>query len=173
MLLGLTRQAQRVNHEAVEYLNLLLSVNFIWKWGETFYKLQFFTFGPKQCFYLTHSARGYFEKFTLKKKVTLNGCISKPRPNSQSKLIFAEISLNFLQNKIIFFMLYPCRYTVGGSTPCNLRFLCCQQVVGLKELMMSQWNIWICSFLSISFGNEEKLSKNLIFSLLDQSYAFT
>ena len=32
-------------------------IYFIWKWVETFEKLQLFTFGPKQCFYLTYSAK--------------------------------------------------------------------------------------------------------------------
>ena len=66
------RRAQRVNDEAVKILNLLFFVYFIWKWGETLEKLPFFTFGPKQCFDLTHSAREYFEKLTLKKSKKRN-----------------------------------------------------------------------------------------------------
>ena len=60
------RRAQRVNDEQVKVLDLLFFVCFIWKKGETFEKLHFFTFGPKQWFYLTHSARGYFEKLGCK-----------------------------------------------------------------------------------------------------------
>ena len=76
------RRAQRVNDEPVKVLDLLFCVCFIWKLGETLEKLHFFTFGPKQCFYVTHSALEYFEKLALKKKqqktpATLNGCISK------------------------------------------------------------------------------------------------
>ena len=75
-------------------LNLLFFIYFIWKWGETFEKLHFFTFGPKQCFYLTHSAREYFLKLGFKKKqtknTTLTSCISKARMNSESKLTFSE-----------------------------------------------------------------------------------
>ena len=62
------RGAQRVNDEAVKILNLLSFVYFSWKWGETFEKLQFFTFGPKQCCHLNHSAPEYLEKLAIKKK---------------------------------------------------------------------------------------------------------
>ena len=65
VLLPPTRRAQRVNDQAVKDLNLLFFIYFIWKWGET---LHFFTFRPKQCFYLTHSAREYFVKLAFKKK---------------------------------------------------------------------------------------------------------
>ena len=77
------RRAQRVNDEPVKVLDLLFCFCFIWKLGETWEKLHFFIFGPKQCFYVTHSALEYFEKLALKKKkknkktATLNGCISK------------------------------------------------------------------------------------------------
>ena len=42
------RQDERVNDEAVKDSNLLFSVYCIWKRGQIFKKLNFFTFGPKQ-----------------------------------------------------------------------------------------------------------------------------
>ena len=66
------RRAQRVNDEPVKVLNLLFFVYFIWKWGETFEKLHFFTFGAKQCFYLTHSTQEYFEKLAFEKNTKFN-----------------------------------------------------------------------------------------------------
>ena len=92
------RRAQRVHDEAAKNLNLLFFVYFIWKWEETFGKLHFFNFGPKQCFYLTHSAREYFEKMAFEKKTknsTLSDCISKTRANSEAKVTFSESSLDF------------------------------------------------------------------------------
>ena len=65
--------------------------------------------------FITHSAPEYFEKLVFKKKknnATLNGCISKARANSESKLTFSESSFNFVQNR--------------------------QWPAGLKELMVSQ-----------------------------------
>ena len=53
--------AKRVNDEPVKDFNLFLFVNFIWKWEETFEKVHFITFSPKQCFYLNHSAREYLK----------------------------------------------------------------------------------------------------------------
>ena len=48
---------------------------------------------------LTHSAWELaFKEKT--KNATLNGCISKARANSESKLTFSESSLNFLQNSL-------------------------------------------------------------------------
>ena len=62
---------------------------------------------------LAHSAQEYFEKSAFKKKTKRNfesnGCISKARANSESKLTFSENSFNFLQNKVVF---------------CTLRGLC-------------------------------------------------
>ena len=72
VLLPLTRRAQRVNDQAVKDLNLLFFIYFIWKWGEIFEKLHFFTFRPNQCFYLTHSAREYFVKLAFKKNKKYN-----------------------------------------------------------------------------------------------------
>ena len=62
------RRALRVNDEPGKNLNLLYFVYFFWKWAAAFEKPQFFTFGQKQCFYLTHSVREYFEKLALQKK---------------------------------------------------------------------------------------------------------
>ena len=98
-------------------------------------KPHFITIGRKQCFYLTHSAREYFEKLSFKKTLKnepLNGCISKARANSESKLTFSESSFNFLQNNV-FCALCPGGYTAGGSASYNPRCLC-QRLVGHKEL---------------------------------------
>ena len=114
------RGAQRVNDEAVKILNLLSFVYFSWKWGETFEKLQSFTFGPKQCCHLNHSAPEYLEKLAIKKKTengTWNGCISKARKNSESKLTFSESSFNFLEKSTVFCTLYPRGYTQGAPPP--------------------------------------------------------
>ena len=62
------RWAERVNDETVKILNFLIMLYFIWKWEETFEKLQFLFFAPKQYFYLTNSAREYFEKLAFKKQ---------------------------------------------------------------------------------------------------------
>ena len=53
---------------------------------------------------LTHSIREYFEKLAFKKKTnneSLNGCISKARANSESKLTCSESSFNFLQKSVV------------------------------------------------------------------------
>ena len=65
------------------------------------------------------------------------GCISKARVNSESVLTFSGSSLYFLQNKFIVCPLYTRGYTAGGSTSCNPQ-CCCQQLVRIKQLMMSQ-----------------------------------
>ena len=62
------RRAQRVSYEPIKLLNLLFFAYFVWKWGETLEKLHFFTFGPEQCFYLTHSAWEYLEKVAFGEK---------------------------------------------------------------------------------------------------------
>ena len=77
---------------------------------------------------------GILWKIGIKKKAFLNGCISKARPNSESKLTFSESSFNFLQNSVVFCTLYPRGYTAGGFSPYNSRCLC-QLLAGLKELM--------------------------------------
>ena len=104
VLLSAAGWDQKVNYVEVKDLNLLFFVYFIWKWGKIFEELYFFTFGPKQCFYLIHAARVYFEKLAFKKKAenaTLTSCISKSRANSESKVTFPESSFNFL--KKVFF----------------------------------------------------------------------
>ena len=56
---------------------------------------------------MTHSALEYFEKLALKnqqKNASLNGCISKARANSESKLTFSESSFNYLQYRVGFFL---------------------------------------------------------------------
>ena len=66
------RGAERVNYEPVKVLNLLFFTSFFWKWAKSFEKLQFSAFGPKQCFYLAHTAREYFEKLAFKKNKKRN-----------------------------------------------------------------------------------------------------
>ena len=96
------RRAQRVNDEPVKVLNLLFFVYFIWKWGETLEKPHFLTFEPKPCFYLTHSARKYFEKVAFKEKQKTKNATVKTKDNSESKITFSESSFNFLQNRVVF-----------------------------------------------------------------------
>ena len=81
------RRAQRVNDEAVKDLSLLFFIYFIWKWEETFEKLHFITFRPKQCFYLTHSSREYFLELGLKKKqkIQLQPVVSQKLGRIQSQ----------------------------------------------------------------------------------------
>ena len=99
----------------------------------------FLTFGPKQCFYLTHSAREYFEKLGFKKKqknATLKRFLSKARASSESKLTFSESYFYFLQNRVGFCALYSRGYMAGGFAHYNPH-CCCQRVAWVKELMMS------------------------------------
>ena len=127
------KRVQRVNDEPGKILNLLFFAYLFGKWAETFNKLQFFTFGQKQCLYFTHSTLQYFEKLTLKKKQkkNLNGYISKTRTNLDSKPIFSESSFNFLQNSIIFCKIYPRGYST--TTPYNPQRRW-QRLASLKEL---------------------------------------
>ena len=53
--------------------------------------------------------------------------------NLESGLTFSERSFNFLQNNLIFWELYPRRYTAGDSALCSSR-LHCQRLTGLKGL---------------------------------------
>ena len=82
---------------------------------------------------------GILRKICIKKSknATLNGCISKVRMNSESKLTFSESSSNFVQNRVVLRMLYPRGYTAGGFVNYNPRH-CCQVLAGLKELTMNQ-----------------------------------
>ena len=61
------RGAKTVNDQPAKVLNLSFLTYFSWKWAQTFEKQQVFTFGPKQCVYLTHSTLEYFKKFAFKK----------------------------------------------------------------------------------------------------------
>ena len=88
---------------------------FLLKWAETSNNLQFLTIGQKQYLYLTHSALKYFEKLTFlnkkqQKKPTLDVHISKTKKNSESKFTFSSSSFNFLQNSVMFCVLYPHGY---------------------------------------------------------------
>ena len=135
-LLPAGRRPQSVNDGAVQHLNLLFFFQFHLEWRQTFEKLHFLTFGRKHCFYLTYSAREYFEKLTFKKNATLNCCISKPRADSEWKLTFYESSFFLKKNRSFFCPLYRHGYTARRSAPYNHRPLFCQQVAGLKEIMM-------------------------------------
>ena len=69
---------------------------------------------------LTHSTREYFEKLAFKKKAkneSLNGCISKTRANSESKLTCSESSFSFLQKSVVFCVIYSRGYTAGAPSP--------------------------------------------------------
>ena len=116
------RRAQRVNDEPVKVLDLLFFVYFIWKWGETLEKLHFFTFGPKQCFYLTHSVREYFEKLALKK---MTGRITYKH--------FQKVHSIFFKTGLFFARSTHVGTRQGGSAPYNTRFRC-QRLAALKEL---------------------------------------
>ena len=103
----------------------------------------------------------------LKKKrnPTLNVNISKTRSNSKSTLKW---------KKQRYFMLptHPAWLHGRGSAYCTSLHRC-QQLAALKRLMMNQKKFSICSFLSISFRNEPKLSTNWNLSLLSKSNTFT
>lgn len=123
---------------------MLFFLYFFWKWVETF------TFGEKQYLYSTHSFLQCFEKLALKKKNPrkLLGHVSKSRANLESRLTFSESLFNFLQSSITYCVLYSHGYIAENSVSCN-PWLCCQQLAGLKRLMISQKRLWICSFFCI------------------------
>ena len=172
-LLWGARWVEGVYDEPKKNLNLLFFSPFSRKWGETFKKMKFFTYGLKQWFYLTHSGREYFEKLAFKRtrNAPLNGCISKARASSESRLTFSESWLNFLRHKVVFCMLYPRGYTTEGCPTYN-PWCRCHRLAGLKELMTSQHKFWVCFFLPLSLENEVTISRNCAFSLLDQSIVF-
>ena len=58
-------RVEGVNDEPAQVLGLLFFASFTWKWGYNFEKLRFFTFRPKHCFCLTHSAREHFERLAF------------------------------------------------------------------------------------------------------------
>ena len=51
------------------------------------------------------------------KNESLNGCISKTRANSESKLTCSESSFNFLQKSVAFCVIYSRGYTAGAPSP--------------------------------------------------------
>ena len=128
-----------------------------------FKKLNFFTFGPKQCLYLTHSAEKHFEKLAFKKKhPNLNGCFSKARLNSELKLISSESLFNFFQNSVVFCTLQPHGYTSGRSTPYNLRCRW-QWLAGLKELMITSKSFEFAPFWLIPLEAKRNFRKTAFF----------
>ena len=140
VLLPVVRAAQRVNDEPVKVLNWLFYVYFFRNLAETFKKLQFLTFGPKQCSYLTHSATEYFEKLALIKKTKKRNFKRLYLKSQREFRVKTKIFRKFFQfssKKRCFCTLYPRGYTGGGSAPYKYR-CCCQWLVGLKELMMNQ-----------------------------------
>ena len=105
---------------------------------KTLYKLQLLTFEQKQCLYLS-------------------------RTNLESKFRFSESSFKFLK-KTCHLNLYPRWYTAWTPTlynpPCH-----CQQIAGLKKLMMSQEN-FNSAFFDYFFGKwAEALKKIATFQL--------
>ena len=88
---------------------------------------------------------------------------SKVRANSEMKITFLKIPFNFIQNSVVFCMLYPRGYTAEGSTTYN-PWSCCQVLVRLKELMVSQENFWICSFCLFYLEMRRNFRKNGFFT---------
>ena len=125
------------NDELVKVLDLLFFCLFHLEMRKNFGKTAFFHFWTKAMLLLNTFSPGILWKTSIKKPKktpeTLNGCISKARANSESKLTFSESSFNFLQNSVVFYTLYPRGYTVGGSSTYNPRCRC-QRLAVLKEL---------------------------------------
>ena len=66
------RRVERLNNDQAKVLHLLFFIYFFCKWGEILEKVQFFSFGRQQQFYITHSFREYFEKLSFKRNKKLN-----------------------------------------------------------------------------------------------------
>ena len=138
VLLRAARRVQTVNDKPVKDLNLLFSVYFIWKWGETFKNLDFSTFEPKQCFYLTHSTREYFEKLAFKKNKKFNFKRLYLKDSGKFReLTFSEIWFNFVQKRLFFVRSNHMSTRLRVLPAYNARW-CYQRRDELKELMMRQ-----------------------------------
>ena len=140
-------RAQKVNDEPVKVFNLLFFINFFRKWAETLEKLRFFSFGPKQCFYLTHSACEYSEKLALKKNKY--GNFKRLYLKSYSKFRGkTSIFRKFIQfsskqsgfSSVVFLHALPTWVQVRGLRFLQLRCRC-QQLAGFEELRISSKSI--------------------------------
>ena len=134
-----SRRTKRVNGEEVRDFNLLFFVYFICKWRGNFEKLHFFTLRPKQFFYLTHSAREYFEKLAFEKKgknETLDGSISKIGENSEN--YYFQKFHSILSKKRLFFVRSNHMSTELRVLPAYNARWCYQRRDELKELMLRQ-----------------------------------
>ena len=101
-----------------------------------------------------------------KNNTTLNGYISKTRVNSESKLKFSESSFKFLQSNVLFYM-------AEGSAPYSPWCLTLQSLMPLLQRVNDEWEkVLNLLFLSIPFGNEQKLSKNFNFFTFGQKQCF-
>ena len=142
--LRVAHRAQKVNDEPVSF-EFALFINFFWKWAETFEKLQFFTFGPKQCFYLTHSAQEYSQNLAFKEK--------KPR---NLKRLYLRAFIQFYSKQGCFLHALPTWVQGKGILPLQSPVLM-STVCRRRRVSDEQYKFWICSFYSVSFGNEKKL----------------
>ena len=164
--------AQRVNDEPVKDLNWLFSFYFIWNWGENFEKLHFFTFSQSIAFtqpiYHGNTLKNWHEKkkcdfkwFYLKSwgefRVKMNNFRKFLHFSSKQACFFHALS-TWVHGRRLWALYSPVLLPVA------------HQVQRVNDEAVKDFNFL---FFSISFGNEEKLSKNRIFSPLDQSNAFT
>ena len=106
--------------------------------------------------FLTHSAL----------KILFSGHISKCRTNSESKRKFSESLFIFLQSSVTFYALYRRGYATQPPTT---------DASGSQGSKVNDEPGQILNFLflSISFGNELKLSTNCNFSPLSKSNFLT
>ena len=113
------------------------------------------TFSTRGNFYVSPiSFENTLKNWHLKNKqktAILNGCISKARANSESKLIFSESSFNFLQKSLVFLAAPP--IWVHGRGLCPLQPPCrCQRLAVLKELScMYEKSKWINSSFILTY----------------------
>ena len=132
------------------------------------FKIEFVdSIGFKAGSLLTHSAWQCFENLKFNKGTKHNF-----KRSYLSILRFSGSSFNFLQNSVIFFVLYPHEYTPRDSTPYNSR-LRCQWLAGLKRFMISQNKFWIYPFFSVSFKIELKLLITFNFLPFGKNNVFT
>ena len=149
---------------------MLFFLYFFRKWAETFSKLQFFTFGQKQCLYLTHSALQCSEKMTFEKSknATWNCHTSRSRTNIESKLIFSEGSLNFLESSISF--ISTLATWVHNTGFCLLQHLAARpEACKAKRVNNVPKKKLYLLFSCIYLKNELKLPINFNFSALVKS----
>ena len=136
----------------------------------------FFLSGPKQCFYLAHSAREFFKILAFKKKKKKKWNFKRLYLKTLSNFSFEFNTFReFIQfsSKQCCFLhavlrwvhakgLHPLQSSVQLSSACRDERVNDEPVKVLNLL-----------FFCILFRSEEKLAKNCIFSFLNQSNAFT